>query len=290
MARLLAILIVVGLAWGLSIALGRMLMLTGVPVLGVIFWQMSLGAVALAVWAGVSRTSLRVPWGAWPYFGVIAFIGTLLPNSFSYRATEQLPGGVMAIVIALVPMAALPIALALRLERFDLMRGLGVVCGALSVALLIGPDASLPEPQKWVWVLIALIAPICYGVEANYVAVRGLKTVNALQVLFYASLIGSVLLLPIVIWRQEFISMATPWDSRHALLVGLSLLHVFSYTAYVWLVDRAGAVFASQTAYIVTFAGVGWSMILLGETYSIWIWAALLVMMLGLFLVRPKEG
>ena len=41
---------------------------------------------------------------------------------------------------------------------------------------------------------------------------------------------------------------------------------------------------------MVTAAGVLWSMTLLGESYSIWVWLALGVMMLGMFLVQPRAA
>ena len=60
------------------------------------------------------------------------------------------------------------------------------------------------------------------------------------------------------------------------------------YAGYVWLAARAGAVFATQVAYVVTGSGVLWAMLLLGERFSGWVWAALVVMLLGLFLVQPR--
>ena len=52
---------------------------------------------------------------------------------------------------------------------------------------------------------------------------------------------------------------------------------------------RAGPVFASQTAYIVTLAGVLWGMVIYRETHSVWVWASLVVMFIALSLVRPRE-
>jgi drug/metabolite transporter (DMT)-like permease len=62
-----------------------------------------------------------------------------------------------------------------------------------------------------------------------------------------------------------------------------------AYSSYVWLAARAGAVFASQTSYIVTGTGVLWAMVLLNETYSAFVWGALALMLLGLALVQPRE-
>ena len=65
-------------------------------------------------------------------------------------------------------------------------------------------------------------------------------------------------------------------------------MHGLLYTSYVWLASRAGAVFASQTSYIVTASGVFWAMVLLGERFSPWVWAAAALMFAGLSLVQPR--
>ena len=67
-----------------------------------------------------------------------------------------------------------------------------------------------------------------------------------------------------------------------------SLIHVFVYAGYVWLIGRAGAVFAGQVSYVVTGSGVLWAMLLLGESYSLWVWAALCIMLIGISQVRPR--
>ena len=53
--------------------------------------------------------------------------------------------------------------------------------------------------------------------------------------------------------------------------------------------SRAGPVFAAQVAYIVTLAGVVLGMAVLGEQNSGWVWLSLLLMMLGLALVQPRD-
>ena len=58
----------------------------------------------------------------------------------------------------------------------------------------------------------------------------------------------------------------------------------------MWIVGRGGPVFAAQVSYVVTGFGVVWSMLLLGESYSLWIWAALAAIFTGLFLTQPRPG
>ena len=56
------------------------------------------------------------------------------------------------------------------------------------------------------------------------------------------------------------------------------------------MVGRAGAVFAAQASYLVTGFGVIWAMLLLGERYSGWVWAAMALMFAGLFMVQPRRS
>jgi drug/metabolite transporter (DMT)-like permease len=80
------------------------------------------------------------------------------------------------------------------------------------------------------------------------------------------------------------------FGAPEAALVASSLIHAAVYAGYVWLVGRAGAVFAVQCSYIVTISGVFWAMILLNETYSPYIWASLALMLAGLALVQPRRA
>jgi len=43
-------------------------------------------------------------------------------------------------------------------------------------------------------------------------------------------------------------------------------------------------------AYLVTGFGVIWAMLLLGERYSVWVWMAFALMLVGIALVKPHES
>ena len=75
-----------------------------------------------------------------------------------------------------------------------------------------------------------------------------------------------------------------------AALLLAPIIHTLAYTSYVWLVGRAGAMIAAQVSYIVTGFGIFWTMLILLESYSNWIWAALGLIFIGLFFVQPREN
>lgn len=284
----LAILIAIGSCWGTTIPLAKIAVSSGHRPFGLIFWQLVITGAAMALVAILRGTRLPVHRRTLVQFLAVALLGTLLPNSFSFLAVSHVPAGIVAIIIAMVPMFALVMALGLRLERFSSVRMAGVMLGALAVVLLIGPRASLPEPEMAIFVVVALGAPFFYAAEANYLAVRPPIGLDPVATLLGASLVGAVIAGPVAVASGSFIDLTRPWGAPEWALLASSLLHALAYTGYVWLVGVAGPVFSSQVAYIVTLSGVLVSAFALGEDYSGWVWAALAAMIGGLALVQPR--
>ena len=287
-AALLGVLFCIGSVWGLTIPLTKIAVSSGHAALGVVFWELVLSVFFLGtyLWAtgqrfGLNRQRLIL-------FAVVSIAGTILSGAFSYRAAAQLPAGIMSIVIALVPLFALPIALLLGLEKAQPKRLIGVLLGALAVVLIVGPENALPDPSKVGYVLLAMIAPMCYGVEGNYVSWRGTDGLSPVQTLFGASVLGVCLVTPLAIGSGEWIDPIRVWGAAEWALLAVITLHVGAYAGYIWLVGQAGSVFAAQVAYLVTITGVLWSILLLGEGYSVWIWASLITLLVGISLVLPN--
>lgn len=277
-----------GLCWGLSIPLTRIAVSTGHAPLGLTAWQVIYMSVFLSVVLALRGRRFPSLRRHWPLFLTVALTGTLVPNMFSYTAAAHLPAGVMAIVVALVPMFSLPIALGLGMERWRWTRLGGVLLGALAVVLLTGPRTSLPDPAAAGFVLIALIAPLCYGIEGNFLAFRGTGGLDALQVLWGASLAAMLVAVPVSVASGAWIDPLRPWGPAEWATLLSAVVHGIAYSGYVWLVGAAGSVFAAQVAYLVTGGGVLWSMLLLGERYSGFVWLAFALMIAGVALVQPR--
>jgi len=282
-------LVALGMTWGLTIPLTKIAVSTGHAPLGLIFWQLVIVTFVLAVISIIRRVGLVLNRRNLLFFLTIGLLGTVFPNSFSYVAAAHLPAGVMGIIIASVPMFSLGIALGLRIEQPSLKRSIGVLLGAAAVVLLIGPETSLPDSSKAAFVLVALVAPFCFGAEGNYIATRAPENVDPVVTLLGASAIGCVITFPLAVATGSWVDMSTPWQSAERALLLSSLCHVAAYTGYVWLVGQAGPVFASQIAYVVTISAVILSSQLLNESYSAWVWLALALMIAGLTLLQPRK-
>ena len=289
-AGLLAFLMVLGVGWGLTQPLSKIAVSTGHQPFGLIFWQLVIGTALLGAISLARGRGLPLRPRAILFCTFIAFVGTIFPNGLSYAAYNHLPAGIMSIIISTVPLMALPLAVALGTDRVSGAKLAGLALGLAGVALIALPDASLPGRGSEIWLLIAPAAPMFYAVEGNVVARWGTAGLDPVQAMFGASAIGAVIALPLSLASGQWIDPVRDYAAPEFALILSSVVHALMYAGYVWLVGHAGAVFAAQCSYLVTGAGVLWSMTLLGENYAPTVWAALCVLLFGIFLVQPRAG
>ena len=283
---MLGALAAIGAAWGLTLPLIRIAVSTGHQPLGLILWQKLIMLAMLAALLAAMRKPLPRFRGNLGLFAVVAVFGAVLPGYFTFLTADDLPAGVRAIIVALVPMFVLPMALALGFERPDPRRAAGVLLGAGAVVLIVLPGAGVTAAIGLAPVLLALISPLSYGVEANYLAWRGARGLHPFQVLFGASVVGIALTWPLAEATGQMVRPVA-WGAAEWAMLAAGVLNALAYSGYVWLIGRAGSVFASQIAYLVTGFGVVWSKLLLGESYSALVWSAFAVMLAGIALVQP---
>tara|TARA_R110002124_G_scaffold145799_1_gene311056 strand:- start:275 stop:1207 length:933 start_codon:yes stop_codon:yes gene_type:complete len=294
---LLAALVVMGAGWGITQPLSKIAVSEGYRYFGLIFWQATIGAVILGAILVIRDRGLgRVRGRGLPLTGpalrrylMMALVGTILPDAAGYEVLRHIPAGVMAVVLSLVPMMAFPVALVLGNDGFAWSSLAGLVLGLAGVLLIALPDASLPDRAMVVWLPLALVPPVCYALEGNAVARWGMGGTDPVQLLCGASALAALLTLPLALASGQWIAPFLPWGAPDLALIASAVLHVFAYTTYVWLVGHAGPSFAVQVSYLVTGFGVIWSMVLLGERFSLWVWAAMAAMLLGVALVQPRR-
>ncbi|PCI05958.1 MAG: EamA family transporter [Hyphomicrobiales bacterium] len=281
-------LVVLGLVWGATIPLSKIAVSTGHHPFGVIFWQFVVAIIVLGALALALRLRIVINRRTLVFYTILSFVGTLVPNGFSYLAAPHLPAGILGIIIATVPMFALIIALVFRIERLSPVRIIGVALGMIAVVLLVAPEASLPKPGQAVFALLALIAPFFYGIETNYLATQTPKNSEPITTLLMASVIGLFISGILVVVFDAWVDLSGPWEAPEWSLLMASILHAISYAGYIWLVGIAGSVFASQIAYVVTMSAVFIGVLFMGESHASEVWLALGVMIFGVVLVQPK--
>ena len=283
-----AVLVVLGATWGMTMPLTKIAVSTGYKHFGLLFWQMAIGVMVMSVIALLRGTRLPMGRSQLRVYVLIALIGSVLPNTASYQAAVHLPAGVISILLSMIPIWAFPIALLLALDRFEWRRCFGLIAGLCAVMLIVLPGADMSGAIPVFWVLIGLISGLFYAFEGNYVARWGTAGLDPIQVLWGASLVGSLIARPLARGSGQWIDPRPPHGPADLAQVASAVLHVLTYTGYVWLVGRAGPVFAVQISYLVTLFGILWARLVLDEAYPPVIWGALALMLVGMYLVQPR--
>ncbi len=285
--RSVGALVLLGVGWGSTQPLGKIAASTGHPPFALILWQTVICVIVLGGLTLVRGKRLVLTGQALVFYVVVAVLGTLVPNLAFYVSVHRLPAGIMSILISTIPLMAFPLNLALGADRFEGKRLAGLLLGLAGVAIIAAPGATL-APEMVAFLPLALVGPCFYAMEATFVARFGTVGMDPIQAMFGASIAGVVLCLPLVWLTGSWVSPMPPWGQAEGALVLSSALHACLYAGYVGLAARAGAVFASQSAYLVTAAGLCWAMLLLGERFSPLVFVAMAVMLLGLALVQPR--
>lgn len=285
----LGVLAAAGLLWGLGAPFVRFARLDGMPAFSLVLWHSAIGLAVIGAILG-ARGRLAIPRDAasLKLYLAVGVLGIFAPHLAGYWALGWVPAGVHALLTSLVPMFALTVALALRIERFRPIRALGLALGAGAVALIVLPEASLPQGVAIGFVLVSALAPLCYALESAYVAHVSTAPAGAMQALFGGSIVAVALCLASTIAAGQPL-VPTPGPALAAVaLSGAGA--AMAYALYVTLLRRAGSVFATQVAYVVTLSAIGWAALLLGEHPAPTLWAAMMLIFAGLALVRPRSG
>ncbi|MEE3288560.1 MAG: DMT family transporter [Pseudomonadota bacterium] len=283
------VLILLGVFWGLSFSLARMSTETGLHPLAINYWTCLISTLMLLVYCIIGKKRLPLQKNFIFLYIVCAILGSVIPGTLYFYAASHVSAGVLSITIATVPLATFVGAALFKIEKASLLRVIGVLFGILSITLLVLPDSSMPDPSAALWVLVMVVAAGCYAIENLVIAARMPPKVNVFVVVTGMLVAATIMLTPIVWITGTFGWLSWPLDRSGWAIFCMAIITATAYGGFYYLVVRAGPVFASQTAYVVTLAGVLWGMLIYSEAHSAWVWASLVVMIIALSLVRPQE-
>jgi len=283
-----AALLLLGVGFGGAFTLAKIATTAGASPLGLAFWGgLGAGLVVLAAMIA-GRKPLPLDYHRFRFYLISGLFGVAVPEVVIYTCARMLPVGVLTLVVTMAPVVTYALALPGAVERLAGGRILGLVFSGLAVLLLVLPETSLPAPGLRLWVLIACVGPVGYAMQNVMVARWGPAVGDSLALSCGSLIAGGLLLLPFVIAGNAWVSLLPPWGPIEWAAIGIILVNAAGTVLFFALVRRTGPLFASQASYVMTVAGFLWGFALFGERPSIWIWAALVLMLIGISLVGRR--
>ena len=284
----LTMMLVVGTLWGLTFSFAKAASEAGIGPLAYGFWQTTGAGSVLLLVCQVRRERLRLDRAHLTYYLTCGFLSLAMPNLILQMVIGHVPAGVAAILVTTVPLVTYAIAMAVKLDHFAPRRSLGLLAGFLGALVLVGPRASLPEPGMAGWVLFGFLAPLFYGSGNVYVA--KFRPASAALPLAAGMLWGAAFWqAPAILLTDGFQMLTPPFSFGEWGVIGQISVTSLASILYFEIVRRAGPVFFSQVAYVVTLTAILWAMAIFGERHSELVWAAAALIASGVALVNFRS-
>ena len=285
----ISILLLLGLLWGGVTNVARFVGAQGIPPLPYAFWTVFIGAIVLSIVNAVRRKSIPLSTKHLGYFVGAGALTSGLPTANMFLCLHHISVGAMSLALTMVPIFTYLFSLAFGIERPNFVRGLGISLGLGGALLVILPDQGLPAEQSVGWFLLAFLSPLSYAAGNIFTAKcrpRDIDDLASANGMLFAS--AFILVLASLVAQQWFF-VWNEWSLANGLILFHGIVAALAFTLFFVLVRIAGPVHFSQVAYLVAFFGIAIAMILFGERYSLWLWAAFVVTVAGVALVNRAQ-
>ncbi|MFT5488180.1 MAG: drug/metabolite transporter (DMT)-like permease [Paracoccaceae bacterium] len=285
-----ALLFLIGALWGSFFVLIKIAVSDGVRPVSYLFWFTLLAGSWLFL-AGILRGKRpRFARADLPYYLKLGLVRFTLANMILYTVQGKLAVGLMAVIMAFVPIFTYLISLVIRIEKFLWLRAVGILMGFGGVLLIVLPKSSLPDRSLAVWVLIGFGAPLFHAIA--YVALSEKsrpKDVDSITLSSGTLFAAAFFALPLALVLGEFQTPGWPLATGELALLAHSLVAAVNFYAIFELIRIAGPTYMSQANFLSVGFGVAFGVILLGETHSLFVWAAIALMLAGVGLVNLRR-
>ncbi len=246
----------------------------------------ALGCFAVAVWRGrVPKLCAR----NLSFCLVAAVVFGCLYRVWLNVVASQVEATTIALVSSSRSFMVFGLAALLSLERPSGRRVLGLGLGLAAVGAVLVAQGSMETEAGFGWTLATLGLPAILAVHTLVMAWRP-RDLDPYAAAGLMMILAAGLLVVIGLASGEPVFPSDAGPQLGMVLIAFGLAIGLAVAVSLEIVARAGAVFAGQVAYVQTLAGIAWGMILLGEQLPMLAWGALGMVILGFFLVQPRQA
>lgn len=254
-----------GALLGLSTNLAKLAGDSQLPALAFLFWSISGAALILLVLAAFRRNLPPVNARTIEYYAISGLLGVAGANLLFFSAIPHVGAGFVALIITLPPLLTYVGALALNMERFQVLRAAGVISALAGAVTLAFHKFSAPDAD-YLWILLALIGPVLLAIGNLYRTLRWPEGVSS-DALAPGMLIAAAIILLSVGFMPGF-SLNVPTErSLPFLLIALQAMVFAGQFLLLFLLQKSGGpVFLSLLGSVGAVVGVPVAILLQGET------------------------
>lgn len=224
------------------------------------------------------------------FFLAWAVFGTVIPQTMLFWVSSRMPSSTISVIVILEGFIVYGLAAVLRLEAPTFRRFVGLTFGFLGILPLLAGADDVANLDTSLTVIAVLTVPLCYAVESLLIARYKPRSIDPVAGVGIMQALGAAMTFGIALLCEPHVQTSLYAGRLAAIIVVLGICIAAANYLFQSLIVSSGSVFAGQCSYIITLAGIGWSMVLLNEPVSPWIGLSLVPIFLGMLLVKPKAA
>jgi drug/metabolite transporter (DMT)-like permease len=259
----LVCLLATGTLLALSTILAKLATGVGLSPVALLAWS-CLGAAGVLLGMAAARGHLPAfNLRTLEYALVAATVSFAAPNLLFYSAIPHVGVSFVALAIAFPPLFTYLGALALRIERFSIVRASGVALALAGAAYIAVLKLNAPSGASG-WVFAVLAGPILLAIGNLYRTLRWPK--DARPDSLAASMLVAAAAMLLAVGMLPGFSLAVPPTRGAALLIGAQIATFAAQFAIFFILQkRGGPVYISLLGAVAATVGVPVAILLLGE-------------------------
>lgn len=279
------VLVLLALIWGSSYILMKKGLMhfapTQVTALRFVFAMVGLSPFLFKSFKGLRKADV-------PLLTVVALLGTGIP-AFIYPIVINNLGksALVGIINSLTPVFTLLFGILFFGVASGRNKILGVILGFLGALVLVLSNGSASQ-FNW-YILVAILAPICYGISTNIIKSK-LPHVNALSLTALIFLVNGIIGV-VILLSSNFIEVVTTnhesWKSVGYIFILGFVGTAFALGMFNYLIQRTSALLASSVTYLMPVIAIVWGL-LDKEKIGVFHVIGMLLILFGVYLISLK--
>ncbi|CCG41394.1 DMT family transporter [Magnetospirillum molischianum] len=280
-------LLATGSLLGLTTVLAGLAVRSGWNPIAFLFWSALGSGVLLAGVAGLAGERPKPSLPLLRYALISGLISFALPNMLSFSAIPHVGAGFVSLCLAFPPMLTYGIALFLGMDRAS-VKGIGGMILGLSGAVLLALSQSSAQDGLWIWIGLALMAPVIIATGNIYRTVDWPKEASP-RLLAPVMLLAAAAIIGLWVVFTGIPLSPVAWDRTASMLLFAQMTAVAAtYALFFVLQKLSGPVGLSQIGWIGACVGKLLAVLVLAEAVPIILVPAFGLIFIGIVFVSRR--
>jgi drug/metabolite transporter (DMT)-like permease len=258
------LLITLSILWGGSFFFNAVA-LRDLPPLTVVIARVAIAAAVLWLLIALSGQRLAVRPGLWLAFFAMGALNNVIPFTLIVWGQTRIGSGLASILNATTPLFTVILAHCLtRDEPMTPARVIGVVCGLLGVAVMIGTRAL----EQFGLEVIAQLAVVGAAISYAFAGIFGRRFKQTPPLITAAGQLSAsaLMMLPVVMFVDRPWDLTTPGPQTWGAVFGLAVFSsALAYVIYFRILARAGATNLLLVTFLIPVSALLLGISVLGE-------------------------